>query len=192
VHTTAATTRTTARAAADPRTGWAAVTAGALLFVSVAAELVRPVQRSDGSVVDLPGFLGYLSLWTVGAAALAVAVYRLPGRVGRGITLAGAVLLAAFGAVGMGTAVISGSPAEWTFLLFAIGLLLMVIGAVPFARGLRPTLPRWWTAVLVAGAGGAVGLLAEQDPWHDVGLFLCFGAWAVLGLRLLGPAADKA
>ena len=179
-------------ATTDRRTGRAAVAAGLLMFASVAAELVRPVQRPDGTVTDLPGFVTYVALWTLGAAALVVAIGGLPtatraGRVGRALGLAGAGMLTAFGAVGLATAMVTGSPAEWSFLLFAVGLLLVVVGAVPFALGLRRRLGSWWTAVLVAGAGAAVALLAEADPWHDLGLFLFDAAWIALGTRLLAP-----
>jgi hypothetical protein len=183
---------------ATTRTGRAAVAAGLLLSASVAAELLRPVQRPDGTVTDLPGFMAYVALWTLGAAALVVAVRGLgtdtrAGAVGRALSLTGAGLLTAFGAVGLVTALLAGSPARWSFLLFAVGLLLLVAGAVPFALGLRSRLGAWWTVVLVAGAGAAVALLAEADPWHDLGLFLFDGAWIALGLSLLirRPARRK-
>ena len=156
------------------------------------------MQNADGSLTDLPGFVLYLVTWTLGAAALVVAVLGLSGarsiagKLGRGASLAGAVLLTAFGVVGLGSALIAGSPAEWSFLLFAVGLLLLVVGAIPFGVGLRARLGPWWTAVLVAGAGAAVALLAEADPWHDLGLFVFDAAWVALGMRLLArrtPAA---
>jgi hypothetical protein len=175
----------------DRRTGGAAVAAGVLMFLSVAAELRWPVQNADGSLTNVPGFVLYLAIWTIGAAALVVAVHGLgpvgstAGKVGRGASLVGAGLLSGFGMVGLVTALVSGSPAEWSFLLFALGLLLLVVGAVPLALGLRRSIPGWWTAVLVAGAGAAVALLAEADPWHDLGLFVFDAAWVALGLGLL-------
>jgi hypothetical protein len=181
--------------AVDRRTGTAAVAAGLLLFASVAAEVVRPVQTTDGTVTDVAGFALYVAGWTLGAAALLVALLGLgdrtssrAGRIGRATSLVGAGLLIAFGAVGLVTALVSGAPAEWSFLLFAVGLLLLVVGSVPLALGLRRTggLRGWWVAVLVAGVGGLVALGAEADPWHDLGLFLFDAAWAALGLRLLG------
>ena len=135
-----------------------------LLFASVAAELVRPVQRPDGTVTNLPGFALYLIAWTAGALALVVALHGLggvgsaagplprSGRIGRAVALAGAALLVGFGAIGLGSALVTGAPAEWSFLLFAVGLLLMVVAAVPLALGLRRAggLGGWWGAVLVA------------------------------------------
>jgi hypothetical protein len=186
----------------DRRTGGAAVAAGVLLFASVAAELVRPVQRPDGTVTDMSGFALYLTGWTLGATALVVALLGLrraagplgrTGRIGFAVGLAGAALFAAFGGVALGTALLDGAPAEWSFLLFAVGLLLMLVGAVPLALGLRRVggLGRWWATVLVAGAGALVALGAAGDPWHDLGLFVCFGSWAVLGLRLLVRGRDR-
>ena len=191
--------------ATERRTGGAAVVAGALLFASVAAELVWTVQRPDGTVTNVAGFALYVTAWTAGAIALVVALLGLggsraaagplprSGRIGRGIALAGAALLGAFGIVGLLTAWLDGAPAEWSFLLFAVGLLLMLVGAVPLALGLRRVggLGRWWVAVLVAGAGALVALGAAGDPWHDLGLFVCFGSWAVLGLRLLVRGRDR-
>jgi hypothetical protein len=187
------------------RTGAAAVVAGALLSASVAAELIWTVQRPDGTVTSIAGFTLYLVTWTGGAAALTVALLGLggarsaagplprSGRIGRGIALTGAVLLVAFGAVGLVTALVSGAPAEASFLFFAVGLLLVALAAVPLGLGLRRAgeLGGWWLAVVVAGAGALVALGAVADPWHDVGLFVCFGAWAALGLRLLRPAGER-
>ena len=183
--------------AADRRTGGAAIAAGTLLFASVAAELLWTVQRPDGTVTNLAGFALYLITWTAGAVALAATLRGLgrsrplgrSGRIGRGIALAGAVLLVSFGAVGLVTALVTGAPAEASFLLFAVGLLLVGIGAVPLALGLRRSGPGGaWIAVLVAAAGAFVALGAAADPWHDLGLFVFFGAWVALGLRLLGVA----
>ncbi|TFV78315.1 hypothetical protein E4P39_03585 [Blastococcus sp. CT_GayMR19] len=185
--------------AARRRTGAAAVAAGFLLAASVAAELVRSVQTSDGSVTDLPAFALILTTWVAGAGALILALLGLggsrsaagplprAGRIGRGFALTGAGLLAAFGVSGLVSGVLAGAPAEWTFLLFAVGLLLFLVASVPLALGLRRAggLGGWWVTALVAGAGVLVGLGATADPWHDLGLFVFFAAWVALGLRLL-------
>jgi hypothetical protein len=170
----------------------------------VAAELVWTVQRPDGTVTHLAGFGLYLLLWTAGAAALLISLLGLGGsrseagplprggRIGRWIALTGAALLVAFGAVGLVTAMVDGAPAEWSFLFFAVGLLLLLVAAVPLALGLRRAggLGGWWIAVLVAGAGVLVALGAEADPWHDLGLFVFLGSWAAVGLRLLRAPAS--
>lgn len=178
----------------DRRTGGAAVAGGLLLAASVAAELVHPVQEPDGTVVSPVPYAGYVTAWTLGAVALVVALLGLgapalprAGRIGRGIAVAGAALLVAFGAVGLVTGISAGVPAEWSFLLFAVGLLLFLVAAVPLALGLRragrPALGR--AAVLVAGAGVVLALGVEADPWHDLGLFVFCGAWVGLGVGLL-------
>jgi hypothetical protein len=193
---------TTAR---DRRTGGAAVAAGTLLFASVAAELLWTVQRPDGTVTNPAGFALYLTTWSAGAGALVVALLGLGGpgsvagplgrggRIGRGIALAGAGLLVVFGVVGLVSALVTGAPVEESFLLFAVGLLLVGIGAVPLALAVRRSAPgRMWFAVLAAAAGALVALGAAVDPWHDLGLFLFCGAWIALGLRLRAPARAAA
>jgi hypothetical protein len=179
----------------DRRIGGAAVAAGLLLGVSVAAELVHPVQRTDGTLTEPFLFAAYLAVWTVGAAALvrALVLLRPPGgagRVGAVVSLAGAVLLLAFGLVVVGSALVTGQPYEASFLAFALGLLLSAIGAVLLALGLRRSgaIGGWWRALPVVALGLFVALLAPGDPWHDLGLFLAFGAWAALGLGLLRGA----
>ncbi len=175
------------------RSGAAAVAAGTLMLGSVAAELVLEVQRPDGSVVDPVGFAAYLGAFTVGAGALAVAAHGLrclvptgSGRVGRVLTTGGAALLATCTLLLLVTGLATGQPLEAAFLLFLLGFVLLVLGAVPLALGLRRSraVGPWWAAVLVAGAGALVAM-TTQSPLHEVGLFTFDAAWAALGLGLL-------
>lgn len=179
------------------RTGAAAVLAGSLLLVSVAGELIWTVQRPDGSVVSAAGFAGYLGVFLMGTLALVVAVHGTgglvasrAGRVGRALTLSGAASLAAFTALYLVSGLVTGRPAEALFLLFLLGFLLIIAGAVPLALGLRRSgaVGPWWTAVLVAGAGALVAM-TTQSPLHEVGLFTFDAAWAAVGLHLLRAAA---
>ena len=177
----------------DRRTGAAALTAGVLMFLSVATELVWQVQRPDGTVSSTPGLVVYVLAFIVGAAALTIAVHGLgrvvtasrAGRVGRRLSVAGAALLTIFAVLFLATAVLTGTPLEASFVLFLLGFLLLIAGSVPFALGLRRSgaVGRWWIAVLVAGAGALVALLAESAA-HEVGLFTFDAAWAALGLGL--------
>ena len=179
------------------RTGMAAVTAGAFLFLGVGPELLWPVQEPDGSVTHTAAFILYVTCWTVGAVALTVALLGVDGvapgplsragRIGRSVCLAGGTLLAAFGPVAAVTALVDGAPAEWSFLLFALGMLSFVPGAIFLALGLRRAgAPRGvWVAVMVAAGGVVLALVASADPWHDLGLFGFYVAWAAVGLRLL-------
>ena len=185
--------------AVDRRTGAAAAIAGVLLFASVAAELVWSGQRPDGTVTSISGLVLEVCAWTAGAAALTVALLGMrpvavsrAGAAGRRISVVGAGLLTVFGVVVLMTALASGVPWETSFLLFGVGFLLLAGGAVPLALGLRRSgaLGSWWIAVLVAGAGAVVALLASADPWHDLGLFVFDAAWFALGLRVL--AAERA
>lgn len=185
------------------RTGAAAIAAGTLMLGSVAAELVWNVQRPDGSVVHTAGFAAYLTGFTVGAGALVVAVHGLrdavtsrAGRAGRALTLTGTVLIGTCTTVLLATGLATGQPLEAAFLLFLLGFVLLVAGAVPLALGLRRSgaVGAWWTAVLVAGAGALVAM-TTQSPLHEVGLFTFDAAWVALGLRLLHapvPAREDA
>ena len=183
--------------ALDRRTGAAALAAGALMFVSVATELVWNVQRPDGSVSNMPVYVLFMGGFALGAIALATALHGLgrgrtgaalprAGRIGRGISLAGAGLLTVFAVVHLGTGLATGTPLEASFWAFFLGFLLLIAGAVPLALGLRrsPTVGGWWVAVLVAGVAAAVAMFA-QAPLHEIGLFTFDAAWAALGLRLL-------
>ena len=175
------------------RTGAAALVAGTLMLVSVAAELLWNVQRPDGTPTSTVGFTLFLLGFGVGAAALLVAVHGMramvathAGRVGRVLTLCGAGLLTVFAALLLGTGLATGRPLEAAFWLFLLGFLLIVAGAVPLALGLRRSaaVGGWWPAVVVAGAGALVALLT-QSPLHEVGLFTFDAAWCALGVRLL-------
>jgi hypothetical protein len=187
------------------RTGIAAVSAGVLLFGSVAGELVHRVQRPDGTVTEPVLFAVLLSAWTLGAAALMVAIagisattdQRDRGRrvAGRRTSLVGAGLLCAFGLAVLVAGLVSGQPVEASFLLFALGLLLTAVGHTMLAIRLRRTgaIGRWWPALLVAAGGALAAVLVFSDPWHDLALFTFDAAWVVLGARLLRahlPAAD--
>jgi hypothetical protein len=177
----------------DRRTGGAAVVGGLLLAASVGAELVHPVQDPDGSVVAPALFAGYLGVWALGAAALLVAqlgLRRTPGlpavgRAGAVVNLAGTGLLLAFGVVVVASGLATGTPLEASFLAFAIGLLLLAVGSVLLGLGLRRcgAVGGWWTTLPVASVGALVALLVEQ--WHDLGLFVLFTAWVLLGAGCL-------
>jgi hypothetical protein len=183
----------------DRRTGGAAVAGGLLLAASVAAELVHPVQEPDGALTNPALFAVYLTVWTAGAAAIVVALsgLRAPGRLagmGRAFGLIGAASFVAFGLVVVASALATGAPLEAAFLAFALGLLLLAVGSVLLGLGLRRSgaVGGWWAALPVAGAGALVALLVEQ--WHDVGLFVLFGAWVLLGVattRRSRRAADR-
>lgn len=181
----------------DRRAGAAAVTAGVLLFASVAIELIWNVQRPDGSVFNMPVFLLFIGGFAVGTAALVVAVHGLgvqptrSGRVGRMLSLVGAGLLTAFAVLFLVTGLVTGTPLEAAFWLFLVGFLLLILGAVPLGLGLRRSgvVGAWWIGVVVAGAGALVAMLT-LSPWHELGLFTFDAGWAALGLGLLRRSAS--
>lgn len=189
------------------RAGIAAVSAGVLLFGSVAGELVHQVQRPDGTVTEPLLFAVLLSAWTLGAAALIVAIAGISAATGqpdqrrrlagRRTSLVGAGLLFAFGLAVLVAGLVSGQPVEVSFLLFALGLLLTAVGTTMMALRLRRTgaFGRWWRALLVAAGGALAAVLVFSDPWHDLALFTFDAAWVALGARLLRgrplPAASS-
>jgi len=186
--------------APDRRIGGAAVAGGLLLAASVGAELVHPVQNPDGSVVSSALFAGYLGVWTLGAAALLVSqlgLRRTPGlsgvgRAGAMVSVAGTGLLLVFGLVVVVSALATGVPLEASFLAFALGLLLLAVGSVLLGLGLRRAgaVAGWWVVLPVAGSGALVALLVEQ--WHDLGLFVFFAAWVLLGVGCMQRSARPA
>ncbi len=155
-------------ATVDRRTGAAALTAGVLMFVSVATELVRNVQRPDGSVSDMPVFVLFIGGFAVGTATLGAAIQGLggvplsgAGWIGRALSLAGAGLVTVFAVCFLATGVTTGTPLEALFWLFLLGFLLLIVGSVPLGLSLRRSgiVGTWWLAVLVAGAGALVAML---------------------------------
>lgn len=178
------------------RTGRAAVAAGVLMTAGVEGEWLLSPQRDDGTVTNKPEFALLLVLSTVGFVLLSLAVRGLrresarptrPARVGAMITLVGAGMLAAFGAVVLVTGLASGSPLEASFLAFALGLLALSIGQVTWGLALRrqPTAPGVWQMVVVAGVMAFASMAIPLDPWHDVSLVAMFLAWSVIGVLLL-------
>lgn len=181
------------------RVGSAALAAGLLSAVAVGAELVHRVEH-DTAVVDRPLFAVYLALYGLGMAALAAAFLGLralrraaaskpggrAGRVGIWLGFSGAVLNVLFAAVHGGVGAATGETTD-AFVLFGLGMLLLVVGQVLVAFGVRRAgLPeRVWVFPLVGAVGLVLGIAVAADPFHDVGLFVFFGSWVALGIILL-------
>jgi hypothetical protein len=68
--------------------------------------------------------------------------------------------------------------------LFGLGFLLLFVGHLLIAPGLRDTLGRAWVLPLIGAAGVLVAITVE-DGVHDIGLFVFEGAWVALGVALL-------
>lgn len=182
------------------RLGWAAVIGAALLALGVGGELVTGPQSSDGEVRRPVLFAGLVLGYCVGAVLLGYVMSRLPrvssaegivatrgGRLGAWLCAASFGLLGLSGLLALATGLLSGAPAEWSFLPLALGFLLQVVGAVALGRWLRRTgwlgvagLAPWLAALGTVVAGGV-----EADPWHDLGMFVSYAAWAALGVGLV-------
>lgn len=178
------------------RTGRAAAAAGVLMTVGVEGEWLLNPQRDDGTVTDKSEFALLLAVSTVGFVLLSLAVRGLrvasgrrtrPARVGAGMSLVGAGLLAVFGALVLVTGVVSGSPLEASFLAFALGLLLLSIGQVVWGLSLRrqSPAPGVWLMLLTAGVTAFASIAIPLDPWHDVSLVAMFLAWSAIGVLQL-------
>ena len=122
--------------------GSAAITAGALLFLSnLFSEFLLPGEK-DGEIVRLGLGLVYIAAYGVGAVALVVALRGLSGlhrgwgeltRAGHNgfrVAAAGAALQALFAAVYFATAAATGDAVDAAFFLYALGSLLLIGGSL--------------------------------------------------------------
>jgi hypothetical protein len=182
------------------RAGWAGVAAGPLLILSSGIELMVHVQEPDGTVVAPVPFTALVALWALGMSCVGVTVREIAarhatagrplsraGRIGVRSAIVGCGLHVAFAAGAAITAALSGKPLEAVFLLFALGFLALIVGAVMLGTAV------WLTGVLGAarvplwfGAASALAaIVVPLDPWHDVALFAFDASWAGLGAVLL-------
>lgn len=164
----------------DSRTGVAAILAGVLIFAGQAGEL------AFGNALNPL----WVTLGVLGIAALVVAIWGLGGlvntrigRIGWRVAVAGVVLLGLFAVQALITVALTGDIPE-NFILFGLGFLLLFIGHLLIATGLRDALGRAWMLPLVGAAGILVAITVE-DGVHDIGLFVFEGAWVALGVALL-------
>ena len=162
----------------DSPTGVVAILAGALIFAGQAGELA--LGNALGPV--------WVTLGVLGIAALIVAIWRLGslvstrvGRIGWRISVAGVAFL------GLLTVAVTGDV-PGNFILFGLGFLLLFVGHLLIAPGLRDTLGRAWVLPLVGAAGILAAIALDVDPIHDIGLFVFEGAWVALGVALLRAA----
>jgi hypothetical protein len=167
------------------RTGVAAILAGALYFAGQGGELVF---GSPSRFVDVL----FVTLGIGGFLALAVALWGLReviegtrrGRIGMRLALVGVGFLVLF-AVQLVVEQIRTGDLPDNFILFAIGLLLILFGQLLFARDLRPALGRGWVFPIIAVVGLVMALFLNSVGLHDIGLFVFEGAWIALGVALL-------
>jgi hypothetical protein len=163
------------------RTGVAAILAGGLYFAGQAGQL------AFGNALNPL----WVALVALGIAAFVVAIWCLgglvktrTGRIGWRVCVAGVGLLGLFAVQAVITFALTGDiPGD--FILFGLGFLLLFVGQILIATGLRGALRRAWILPLVGAAGILVAITLNVDPIHDVGLFVFEGAWVALGIALL-------
>jgi hypothetical protein len=184
------------------RTGRAAAASGVLMTAGVAGEWLLNPQRDDGTITNTPVFALLLITSTIGFGLLTYAVRRLrqesirrtrPARAGAWMSMVGAGLLAVFGAMVLVTGVIAGSPAEVSFLAFALGMLMLSLGPVTWGLSLRSESPApgLWQVLVAAGVAAFASIAIPLDPWHDITLIGMFAAWSVIGLLILRSRVTK-
>lgn len=163
------------------RTAVAAILAGVLIFAGQAGELAFGNTRNPL----------WVALSAVGIAALVVAIWGLgglvssrTGRIGWRVCVAGVVLLGLFALQALITVALTGDI-PGNFILFGLGFLLLFVGHVLIATGLRDALGRAWILPLVGATGILVAITLDIDPIHDIGLFVFESSWVALGIALL-------
>jgi hypothetical protein len=162
------------------RIGVAAILAGGLIFAGQAGQLA--FGNALGPL--------WVAVWVLGIAAFVVAIWGLggfvstrAGRIGWRVCVAGVVLLGLFAVQVVITVALTGDIPE-NFILFGLGFLLLFVGHILIATGLRDALGRAWILPLV-GAAGILVAITVDDGVHDIGLFVFEGAWVALGIALL-------
>jgi hypothetical protein len=169
------------------RIGLAAILAGTLLFAGIVGELVLGHDSN---------FLEAIEVLLVGAGivALGFAIWELrkvaPSKriinIGFWLSLVGVGFLILFAVIILIGVVLTGDLLE-VFILFGLGFLLLIVGHLMFAPGLRhvDVLGQAWVLPLVAAAGAIVGIVVSADPIHDIGLIVFEVAWVAFGVALL-------
>jgi hypothetical protein len=167
--------------------------AGSLWAASVAAELIFGPQRPDGSVEDMAVFAVSLAAAALGSLFLVHAFHGLRklvtangsrspiSRIGAWCAVLGAALLVLFTLLGLFSGLVIGRVWDSSFLVFALAMLLLLIGQVTVGITNR-RLPDLGPLLIVAGACVLVAVVVPVDPWHDIGLFFLFACWIGLGL----------
>ena len=182
------------------RDGWAGVAAGPVLILSSGIQLVVHVQEPDGTVVAPVLFTALTAMWALGMVCVAVTVRAVAarhaaagrplaraGRIGVRSALVGCGLQVAFALGAAVTAALSGKPLEAVFLLFALGFLALIVGAVMLGTAVRRAgvLTRAAGPLWLAATSAVAAIVVPVDPWHDVALFAFDATWIGLGAALL-------
>ena len=173
-----------------------AIAGSLLLFGSVAAELIHPVQSPDGTtrepILHAIYLVAFIAGWVLIAAASAgLASPTATGGASRAVRLGGwlsvgGALSFALSTAGVLLGVAFGLYLEVMFMLFLVAFALLIPGQALLATG-RSSLPGGiGTAglLVIAAIGLVLAVSTDADPFHDLGLFAFFAAWLGIGLRL--------
>lgn len=171
-------------------------TGGVLFVLSFGPEAIGLVRAErGGQIVNFPLYAFFTGLMVVATVLLGVGLWRMRarasgiGRIGRAGLYVCIASVAGIGLTALTlfvSAVRTAQPPGYTFVFFALGLLLSVIGPVLLGTGLRHA---GWLGpgrfLPFAVAGGTVLALVPMDPWHDIGLLILGISWAGLGISML-------
>lgn len=168
--------------------------AALVLGVPVVAEAARP-ELSDA----VAGHLLFATSQVVGWALLASVVLGAPGAAraasprGRRVVLAACALQLLFG-LAYGATAFDGEPFEGVFVLFLLGFVTLLVGGPLWAARLRRLAGgrAAATGLLAVAVLGALAVLVEPDPFHDIALVGGYLAWVLVGhgLTLLERSAS--
>jgi len=178
--------------------GSAAIIGGVLALVSVAAELIWPVQNADGTSREPLLHLVYVLAWIAGSSLIGAAVWWMrpllaadgalsrKASIGTWLSVAGCAAFALSG-VGLLIGIATGSYLEAAFVLFLVAYALLVPGQILLALAMRsvPAFGWGWVLPIIGAIGLLVAFAAETDPYHDIGLLTFPIATVGLGLVLL-------
>ena len=173
-----------------------AIAGSLLLFGSVAAELIHPVQSPDGTtrepMLHAIYLVAFIAGWILIAAASAgLASPAATGGGSRAVRLGGwlsvgGALSFALSTAGVLLGVAFGLYLEVMFMLFLVAFALLIPGQALLATG-RSSLPGGIgtaSLLVIAALGLVLAVSTDADPFHDLGLFAFDAAWLGIGLRL--------
>ena len=78
-----------------------------------------------------------------------------------------------------------------SFLLFALGMLLLSIGQLIWGLTLRrhSPVPGVWQLLALAGITAFAAIAIPADPWHDIALVVMCATWSAIGVLVLRTTA---
>jgi hypothetical protein len=162
------------------------ITAAALLIVPVVAELIsEPFGDTTAYKVTFAAsqLIGWLLL--TGLCRDLARIHppaNRKGRIGARLLLAGCTVEMLFAALYGVLEVATGEP-EMSFVLFALGFLLLAVGGLLSGSQLRKAdAGLSGNGLLAVATLGFLAIAVGPDPFHDIFLLSGYAAWTVVGL----------